>query len=861
MSSPIPLRPNFRPWRRRFVAVLFAATFALTASAAEAPRKNFDLPADAAEASLKRLATQSGVEVLFTTDMTASVRTASVRGSLTALEAATRLLAGTGLAAEQDARTGAIIIKHDSTHPGKNADGRAQTAPAATEGPASTRARATGTGTISGRVSDKTTGAFLAGAEIAFLGSSMSTTAGRDGEFFLNAFPAGTWSASVSYVGYETKTLPVVVRASETAPVDVKLSPEVVRLSAFTVEGAREGQARAINQQRAATNLVNIVAADAIGNFPDVNAAEAIKRMPGVSTVRQRGEDRDITIRGAAPDLNAITIDGVSVLSNQVNGRTVSMDVYPAEQIAGVEITKSATPDMDGDSIGGAINLRSKSAFDSENRVASLNAFWQYNDLAEQSSYRTGLSLADRFGAKRDWGVQLTFSRAQRKALEETTEPAGWAVRSGTATNGPYAGYMPNNVAFTYVDIKRERTGGSFALEHKLGDTGLLFFRASHNQFIERNGRPRHAIQNVAMIANAAPVTVADERIVAFTNTSLRGQRVVNPRQFTDTGSNVAIGTRGDFSAWKYEAVGAFARGTNHQDSVTGQWLTSANTSAMINLADTERPVITRTAGPDLNDASAYAFSQLQIQDRKLLNREYSFKADISRRVTVADHPLKISGGTKAPLESEEMESGVRGLERPRLGHARAQRPAPRRALRGEARLPRRPRRLRADGRAVRVLRFREDQPRALHAQRRHHAPEFPGRRLLRRRGHLRRLPDRRSHARQTHRARRPPLRAQHRREQGLPPEHRLRDQQPRALHVGLQRHALRQSPPRRPPPLRREQKIDLARLVESHALAPRREPHLARAERHYSRARHRVQSRRRLRRQSEPQGHHVGKF
>lgn len=564
MSSPIPLCPSFRPWRRCLVATLFAAALALATSAAEAPRKNFDLPADAAETSLKRLATQSGVEVLFTTDMTASVRTAAVRGSLTALEAATRLLVGTGLAAEQDARTGAIIIKNDPTYPRKNADGRAETTPAATEGPASTPARPTGIGTIGGRVSDKTTGAFLAGAEIAFLGSSMSTTAGRDGQFSLTALPAGTWSASVSYVGYETKTLPLVVRAGERATLEVKLSPEVVRLSAFKVEGSREGQARAINQQRAATNLVNIVAADAIGNFPDVNAAEALKRMPGVSTVRQRGEDRDITIRGAAPDLNAITIDGVSVLSNQVNGRTVSMDVYPAEQLAGVEITKSATPDMDGDSIGGAINLRSKSAFDSENRVASLNAFWQYNDLAEQSSYRTGLSLADRFGAKRDWGVQFTFSRAQRKALEETTEPAGWAVRSGTATNGAYAGYMPNNVAFTYVDIKRERTGGSFALEHKLGDTGLLFLRASHNQFIERNGRPRHAIQNVTTIANAAPVTVADERIVAFTNTSLRGQRVVNPRQFTDTGSNVALGTRGDFAAWKYETVGAFARGTNH---------------------------------------------------------------------------------------------------------------------------------------------------------------------------------------------------------------------------------------------------------------------------------------------------------
>jgi len=98
----------------------------------------------------------------------------------------------------------------------------------------------------------------------------------------------------------------------------------------------------------------------------------------------------------------------------------------------------------------------------------------------------------------------------------------------------------------------------------------------------------------------------------------------------------------------------------------------------MINLADTERPVITRTAGPDLSDAAAYAFNQLQIQDRKLLKREYSFKADISRRVTVAEHPLKISGGTKlrwSPKQwnqdsvvSNALASGTLALNDPRLG-------------------------------------------------------------------------------------------------------------------------------------------------------------------------------------------------
>lgn len=482
----------------------------------------------------------------------------------------------------------------------------------------------------------------------------------------------------VNYIGYAERNVPYTLAADGTTQLDIALTPEVLSLTAFVVDGVREGQARAINEQRSATNLKNIVAADAIGNFPDVNAAEALKRMPGVSTVRQRGEDRDITIRGAAPNLNSITIDGVSVLSNQVDGRTVSLDVYPAEQLAGVEITKSALPDQDGDSIGGVINLRSKSAFDTPRRILAANAYWQYNDLSAQSSYRSGLNFSDVFGARADWGVQFSVSRAQRKALEETIEPSGWAVRTGNAPNGAYAGYGPNTLPFTYVDIKRERTGGSATLEHKLGDDTLLYVRAAHNVFIERNARPRFVVQNVGAPAATGPVTVADERLTAFTSTTVRGQRVVNPRQFTDTGTNVALGGRTQLDHWKLELVGAFSSGTNRQDSITGQWTTATNTTATFDLADSERPRFTQTAGTDLFDPSAYAFSQLQIQDRKLKNREYSVKGDVNRKFHLAGHPLRLSAGFKVRWSPKRWDqenqqyntvvSGTLALSDPRLG-------------------------------------------------------------------------------------------------------------------------------------------------------------------------------------------------
>lgn len=652
------------------------ALAALSAAAPDSGKKMIDVPAAEAAVALKLLARQTGVEVLFTTEMTAAVRTRAAKGAFTPLEAMKEILAGTGLAAEQDARSGVLTIVHAEKSPAKNAGRRPQpAAPAANEAPA---VRARGVGTLSGRVTDATTAAFLTGATVAILDSDLAATVEHDGSYRISGLPAGPATAVVTYVGYAAQNRAITLSADGANRLDLALSPEVIRLGAFVVEGAREGQARAINQQRTATNLKNIISADAIGNFPDVNAAEALKRMPGVSTVRQRGEDRDITIRGAAPNLNAITLDGVSVLSNQVDGRTVSMDVYPAEQLAGVEITKSALPDMDGDSIGGVINLRSKSAFDTPRRVLSTNAYWQYNDLAAQSSYRAGLNYSDVLGAPRQWGVQFSVSRAQRKALEETAEPAGWAVRSGTAAGAAYAGYSPNSLPFTYVDIERERTGGSASLERKFGDTTHIFLRGSHNEFVESNARPRFVIQNAGTIDTTAPVTVTDGRLVGFSSTAVRGQRVVNPRQFTDTGSSLALGGQTELDAWKIALVGALARGTNRQDAITGQWQTAANTTGVFDLTDSERPTFRRTAGPDLNDASVYAFSQLQVQDRRLRNREYSLKGDATRSFGLAGGVAKASAGFKlrwSPKRWDQenaqynaLNAGTLPLNDPRLG-------------------------------------------------------------------------------------------------------------------------------------------------------------------------------------------------
>ena len=123
-----------------------------------------------------------------------------------------------------------------------------------------------------------------------------------------------------------------------------------------------EGQARALNQQQNAPNIMNVVSADQIGAFPDPNAAEAVQRVPGVSIQRDQGEGRYVLVRGTEARLNSMMIDGERIPSPEGDIRSVALDVIPADLLESIEVTKALTPDMDGDAIGGAVNLVTRQA-------------------------------------------------------------------------------------------------------------------------------------------------------------------------------------------------------------------------------------------------------------------------------------------------------------------------------------------------------------------------------------------------------------------------------------------------------------------------------------------------------------------
>jgi len=246
---------------------------------------------------------------------------------------------------------------------------------------------------LAGRVTDAVTRHSLRGATLTLSPAqsgvaAFSTSTDADGEFALSV-PAGTYTLTVDYLGLPPKSQTVELRAGEPARLSLLLNADTVALAAFTVEASRTGQARALNQQRTAQNLTAIISSDFTGQFPDKNIADAVKRMPGVTVETDRdtggSEGRYVTVRGMAADFNAVTVNGMRINVTDFDGlsRRVPLDVVSTDVADQIEVTKALRPDQDADSIGGAVDIRTRSAFSRDSRSAAVKLALGYSALLE----------------------------------------------------------------------------------------------------------------------------------------------------------------------------------------------------------------------------------------------------------------------------------------------------------------------------------------------------------------------------------------------------------------------------------------------------------------------------------------------
>ena len=223
--------------------------------------------------------------------------------------------------------------------------------------------------TIKGTVFDLVSKDGLPGAYINIKGTSFRTAANSQGDFELGGISAGEYTVVIENVGYSPVERPVTLMAGQTVKVFIGMKLDTKTLTNITLFGRvnREDEAGARSTEKKANNVMNVISAQAIERSPDINAANVLQRMSGLTIQRNGGGDEAYPIvRGLDPSYNNTLINGIKIASPDEKSRYVPLNIVPSDLLGSIEVHKSLLPDMEGDAIGGTVNMVMKDAPDQE---------------------------------------------------------------------------------------------------------------------------------------------------------------------------------------------------------------------------------------------------------------------------------------------------------------------------------------------------------------------------------------------------------------------------------------------------------------------------------------------------------------
>ncbi len=341
--------------------------------------------------------------------------------------------------------------------------------------------------TLKGTVRDAYTSEPLPGAAIVLVGTNRGVSTGPDGAFLFEDLPAGELQFEVSFMGYQSERIKQLFRSNSIYTREVLLKPQTEEMSEVQVYGRAVGQMKAFTKQEQAENIVNIVSREQIVSFPDLNAADALQRVTGVTLQRDQGEGRYVQLRGTPPEFTNFNVNGIQLPSPEGEIRTVGMDIINASQIETIEVSKVLTPDMNADAIGGTVNLVTKKAESSEPKFYALLA-GGFNNLRQTPNAEMQFTFSQRKG-RLGFFVNANYNVTRQGADNIEFDYEKGVFFGDTGQDNYHVQYT--EVQLRHYDLTRQRIGVNATLDYYLNENNLIYVSGMFNRFTDDEVRRR----------------------------------------------------------------------------------------------------------------------------------------------------------------------------------------------------------------------------------------------------------------------------------------------------------------------------------------------------------------------------------
>jgi iron complex outermembrane receptor protein len=407
-----------------------------TAESQAAVRKQTDIPSQGLGLALQSLAKERSFQLVYVSEEVDALNTQGAVGEFTPEEALARLLAGTGL-------TFKYLNEHTVT-----------ILPAAQ--PVSPRERPSNAEPGDQRVPRISRPWIVKNVRLASAASAVM--------FGVASGPAAAQSTA--------------------APQDLE---EVV------VTGIRSSLRQAMEIKRDSDQIVDSIASESLGKFPDTNIAESLQRITGVSIDRSGGEGQGVTVRGFGPEFNTVLLNGRR-LASDTGARSFNFDVLPAELISRVDVYKSATALLQEGGIGSSILLHTPRPLELGEFKSILSAKALYEDLSENTTPEVFGMISDTFADGRI-GLLASASYQKRENRSERILTDGYLtaprdsmtlIASDLAAQGYSADdqfFIPQNLNVSPVDEDRERINVNATFQYQISDTVRLTVDGMYDKF------------------------------------------------------------------------------------------------------------------------------------------------------------------------------------------------------------------------------------------------------------------------------------------------------------------------------------------------------------------------------------------